>query len=615
MSEIQDLWGYGALDHNGLVNRLQFSVKSGCAVSPGTNDLTVQCDAGEVIHDGNSVSVAAQDNVALAAADGSNPRKDVVYVDGTGTLQVATGTAEAAKPSGQTHRDTYRPAPPDLSATAAVVLAEVWVPAGAVDIAAGDVSDRWLDADAAFQSVETGRSSVTEAFELPNTDNNPHRIRTFEESGPLNLKPHPRASNPVLTASDVSDLVNVDFVADPFIVYDSGLYHMFFEVYSDNNGDGTYEGDISHATSPDGLNWTYNQVVIDTTYHMSWPNVFKWQGTWYMPVSSENNDLRIFTADSFPTTWSLAETQTLANNVGDPIIIPWNDRWYLIAYDSATDTKHLYYSDTYPALLGGTWTEHPSSPIITTTTGARNGGRPIVRPGYVDVVYQDNDQTRTRLYRITDLTTSSFSQTEVTAPLTQQTHNGGWNSGRMHHVDAMLPFAGGPSIVAVDGATEAPGTSPTFEIGIYTGSTQAPSAFLAYPSNTNTGFSSGAWNTIPLDTLDSDVGGNVDTTNDYWTVPETGWYHLSASTNYASLPASDHTVRTRIYNITQSTGIAFSADSAVASAGTASSVVGSRIVYLTGGDQIRLDGYQDSGGTVNRQGGPQGTFLSAIRVR
>lgn len=153
MSELQDQWGYEALDHNGLTNRLQFSTKSGCAVSPGTNALTVQCAAGEVVHDGNSVSVAAQDNVALAAADGSNPRKDVVYVDSTGTLQVATGTAEAAKPSGQTHRSTYRPAPADLSATAAVVLAEVWVAAGAADIAAGDVSERRLFADAVFNSV------------------------------------------------------------------------------------------------------------------------------------------------------------------------------------------------------------------------------------------------------------------------------------------------------------------------------------------------------------------------------------------------------------------------------------------------------------------------------
>jgi len=155
--------GAQALDQNQLARRLQFSVATGCAVSPGTNDLTVQVSAGGVIFDGASVSVSAQDNVALASPDSADPRKDVVYVDGTGDVKVATGTPEPAQPPGQIRRDTFRPAPPDLAAMNAVVLAEVWVSAQASDIVADDISDRRLFADAAFRNVKSESVSTDSA--------------------------------------------------------------------------------------------------------------------------------------------------------------------------------------------------------------------------------------------------------------------------------------------------------------------------------------------------------------------------------------------------------------------------------------------------------------------
>lgn len=155
MFDTDDGMGAQALDQNQLARRLQFSVAEGCAVSPGTNDLTVQVDAGEVIFDGASVSVAAQDNVALTSPDSADPRKDVVYVDTNGDIQIATGTPEPTQPAGQIRRDTYRPAPPDLAAMNAAVLAEVWVSAQASDIVVDDISDRRLFADAAFRNVES----------------------------------------------------------------------------------------------------------------------------------------------------------------------------------------------------------------------------------------------------------------------------------------------------------------------------------------------------------------------------------------------------------------------------------------------------------------------------
>lgn len=160
---VNDDDGADALDLNQAFDRWQFSVKSGCAVSINSGTLaqadTLTVASGSVFFDGGGVSVSSQ-SVQIDAADTSNPRKDVVYVDSSGNAQVAKGSAEAATPGTATRFETYRPAPSDLSATGAVVLAEVWVPAGASSITASDLRDRRTFADLAAQSATIDRLSI-----------------------------------------------------------------------------------------------------------------------------------------------------------------------------------------------------------------------------------------------------------------------------------------------------------------------------------------------------------------------------------------------------------------------------------------------------------------------
>jgi len=140
--EYNDGDGAQALDQQQDYDRWQFSVVDGCEVSPGTNDMTVQVAAGTIIYDGSTVDVSAQDNVDLDPADSTYSRKDTIYLDSTGTLQVERGDAEPAKPSTNTRFQTRRPAPPELESTDAVVVAEVWVQDGTSDIGSADVRDR-----------------------------------------------------------------------------------------------------------------------------------------------------------------------------------------------------------------------------------------------------------------------------------------------------------------------------------------------------------------------------------------------------------------------------------------------------------------------------------------
>lgn len=156
--DIQNAWGAQAIDVEQLARRYQNVVLNGCAVTDGSGTLEHDIAAGDVVVAGTEHAVSSS-TVTLSSSS-SNPRKDIIYIDSTGSATVAQGTADTARPDAETRRDTYRPRPPDLSGTDAVPLAEVWVAANASDTATADISDRRLFADAIFNDL-TAVSSFT----------------------------------------------------------------------------------------------------------------------------------------------------------------------------------------------------------------------------------------------------------------------------------------------------------------------------------------------------------------------------------------------------------------------------------------------------------------------
>jgi hypothetical protein len=79
--------------------------------------------------------------VTLDPADSYNPRKDIIIVDSNGTITKVTGTPEPADPPDQTGVKTRRPKPPSIPANS-IILAEIWVPAGATQITDTNITDR-----------------------------------------------------------------------------------------------------------------------------------------------------------------------------------------------------------------------------------------------------------------------------------------------------------------------------------------------------------------------------------------------------------------------------------------------------------------------------------------
>jgi len=475
-----------------------------------------------------------------------------------------------------------------------------------------DATDKLLsDVDTSLEAIADFAASPTEVTAPVNNDSvttqsvssdqiirdysqtRPSQPRQPEFAGGFALKNHPSVSNPVLTASDVSDEATAEGVADPFIVHEGGKFHMFFEVLTTDPHE-----HIGHATSPDGFDWTYDQVVIDDgSNHLAYPFVFKWDGTWYMTPDRavDIGDFEIWSADSFPTSWSKVETAiTTTDNGGnelqDPTPVFWNDRWYVFAADGGVGEKTLWYADsTGRSFTANAWSEHPSSPIISSATGVRNGGRPLVYNEYIDMIYQDDNNEPTRAYRVTDLSTTSFSQTELTtSPIWRRTDSG-WNSDKAHHADIMASQLDNPPIAAVDGRD---GVSRNWKIGIGTVTDHLP--IIAHGEKSDQTISSGGgWTSLTWDTKDFDYGQSIDLTNNVWTAPVSGLYEIHLSVLFDNNSNATGDRRIRVINDTDGEELA----TGRTNPGEAAQVTCEATTkeYLDQGDSVGFDAFQDSG--------------------
>jgi len=260
-------------------------------------------------------------------------------------------------------------------------------------------------------------------------------IGIYTGSSPLCLSSPRDIQNPVLTYKDVTD-ARAAFLADPFIAFNAGLWHMFFEVANAESD----KGEIGLATSPDGLRWNYRQIVLTEPYHLSYPYIFHWEGDHYMiPETLTANAIRLYKADSFPTRWSCVGT-LLSVRGADPSLLRFNDLWWLFVCAPAarSDTLRLYYSQD----LMGAWQEHPCSPIIE---GDARIARPAGRVTLWDdrlIRFTQDCQThygaQVRAFEITLLTPKSYSEKEAEVSPVLSAATDGWNSLGMHHVDPYL---------------------------------------------------------------------------------------------------------------------------------------------------------------------------------
>jgi len=116
----------------------------------------------------------------------------------------------------------------------------------------------------------------------------------------------------------------------------SPTWVMFFEVLNKD----TRRGEIGLATSEDGTNWKYKQIVIAEPFHLSYPYVFEWNNEYYLiPESYQANSIRLYKASNFPTEWSFVGNLLNDGFFVDSSIFRYADKWWMFA-ETNPDHKH-----------------------------------------------------------------------------------------------------------------------------------------------------------------------------------------------------------------------------------------------------------------------------------
>jgi hypothetical protein len=189
----------------------------------------------------------------------------------------------------------------------------------------------------------------------------------------------------------------------------------------------------------------------DAGNHSAYPYIDTFGGDLLM-VPDRGNGVEIYELDVWPDQWTLVETVIEEGwRTSDPTPVRWRDRWYMFLYDADAQEKRLYYSDEGESLTGRTWSEHPNSPIISGTVGTRNGGRPLYTEDTVHLITQDQDQDPVRRWIVTDLSPTTFTQTEAGYSPIYESGADAWRSDRAHHADLGGPVIGGQRLALVDG--------------------------------------------------------------------------------------------------------------------------------------------------------------------
>ncbi|WP_283133082.1 glucosamine inositolphosphorylceramide transferase family protein [Rhizohabitans arisaemae] len=270
-------------------------------------------------------------------------------------------------------------------------------------------------------------------------------------AGPAPHELRPVEAGPVLTRRDVTDR-DADFVADPFMIRADGEWWMFFEVYVRSRG----RGEIGVASSPDARNWSYRRIVLEEPFHLSYPQVFAWEGMYYMiPESYATRSVRLYRATGFPWLWECVATLLTGGVLLDPSLFRYDGLWWLLVEtdpEQGYDTLRLFFSES----LEHGWREHPASPVVAgDRRAARPGGRVVLWNGRPVRFAQDCEGgygLRLRAFLIEELTGESYRERPLGVVL-ERGRDGddlGWNRRGMHHTDSH-PDGRGGWIACVDG--------------------------------------------------------------------------------------------------------------------------------------------------------------------
>ncbi len=204
--------------------------------------------------------------------------------------------------------------------------------------------------------------------------------------------------------------------ADPFVLEERGVYHVFFEEYLYHRN----KGHIAYLTINRDGEATDSVKVLEADCHLSYPFLFRHEGTLYMmPEKGQKRVIDLYRCLEFPHRWERVRTLLSGVKAVDATLLRHNDLWWLFANlaenegMSTWDELSLYYSTD---LLTSDWVPHPRNPVVSDVRSARPAGRIYMDDGHL---YRPS-QNCSRGYgcgmsinRIETLTTTDYRETRV----------------------------------------------------------------------------------------------------------------------------------------------------------------------------------------------------------
>ena len=167
--------------------------------------------------------------------------------------------------------------------------------------------------------------------------------------------------------------------ADPWLVEDGGRRLLFVEQWADHNSKGL----IACVELLPDFQVRPLGAVLEQPFHLSFPQVFPWQGQWYLTVESgQARCVSLYQAAAFPLRWQHVTDLVVGRTCVDPTLHFHDTRWYLFTNvaengGSTCDELFLFVAEQ----LTGPFRPHPANPIVSDARRARPAGRLFLRDG------------------------------------------------------------------------------------------------------------------------------------------------------------------------------------------------------------------------------------------
>jgi hypothetical protein len=173
------------------------------------------------------------------------------------------------------------------------------------------------------------------------------------------------------------------FWADPHVIFRDGKYYIFIEEFKFDKG----KGRIAMFVLDEAGNYGESRVILEKSYHLSYPFVFEYQNDIYMvPESEENQTVELYKCTEFPDKWEFQINLLEGVNAVDSTLYFHENKWWMFTNivenegASTWDELYLFYSDD---LFSNNWKSHPLNPVVSDCKTSRPAGEIFVMDGRI----------------------------------------------------------------------------------------------------------------------------------------------------------------------------------------------------------------------------------------